>query len=102
MKPITWGLILLALMLLCIVTVAIYRCREMREDWTDQQPPRFRDYFWNVFESILVFFLIPSPDIPGYYFMRNFVRTFAGIFVRLSYKNIYSLSCKEVSHDQRL
>ena len=94
MKPITWGLILLALMLLCIVTVAIYRCREMREDWTDQQPPRFRDYFWNVFESILVFFLIPSPDIPGYYFMRK--------FVRLSYKNIYSLSCKEVSHDQRL
>lgn len=72
MKPITWGLILLALMLLCIVTVAIYRCREMREDWTDQQPPRFRDYFWNVFESILVFFLNPQPGHSGLLFYAKF------------------------------
>jgi hypothetical protein len=61
MKPITRGLILLGLMLLCIVIVVIYRCRAMKEDWTDQQPSRFRDYFWNVVESILDFFLDPQP-----------------------------------------
>jgi len=56
MKPITWWLILLGLMLLCIVIVVVYRCRELKEDWHEKQPPRFRDYFWNVVESILEFF----------------------------------------------
>ena len=56
MEPVTWGLILLGIMLLCIVIVCVYRCREMRENWTDQQQPRFRAYFWTIVETILEFF----------------------------------------------
>ena len=48
--------ILLGLMLLCIVIVCVYRCRELKADWQEKEPPRFRDYLWNIIESILEFF----------------------------------------------
>ena len=56
MEAITVWLILLGIMLLCVVIVCVYRCRELKEDWQEKQPPRFREYFWNVVESILEFF----------------------------------------------
>ena len=43
-------------MLLCIVIVCVYRCRELKADWQEKEPPRFRDYLWNIIESILEFF----------------------------------------------
>ena len=56
MQPATIGLIMLILILLCVVIVVIIRCREMKADWQEKQPPRLRDYFWNIVESILEFF----------------------------------------------
>lgn len=44
------------LMVLCITVVIIINCRKLKEDWCEKQPPRFRDYFWTVIESILEFF----------------------------------------------
>ena len=55
MHPVVCG-VLLGLFLLCIVAVVILNCRDMRENWHEKQPPRFRDYFWKVFESVLEFF----------------------------------------------
>ena len=53
MQPATIGLIMLFLFLLCVVIVVIIRCWELKADWQAKQPPRFRDYFWNIVESIL-------------------------------------------------
>lgn len=55
MHPIVCG-ILLGLMLLCIAVVVICNCNEMKENWQEKQPPRFRNYFWKVIESVLEFF----------------------------------------------
>ena len=46
----------LGLMVLCITVVIVINCRELKEDWREKQPPRFRNYFWTVIESILEFF----------------------------------------------
>lgn len=48
--------ILLSLMLLCIIIVCVYRCRELKADWQAKEPPRFRNHFWSIVESILEFF----------------------------------------------
>lgn len=52
MHPIVWGILLV----IYIVIVVIYSCREMKEDWQEKKPPRFRDYFWKVIETIAEFF----------------------------------------------
>ena len=56
MKPLTRWFVLLGLMLLCIVTVAVCRCREMMVDWYEKRPPCLRDYLAKVIAAVLEFF----------------------------------------------
>ena len=49
-------LALLGIMLLCMIIVCVYRCRELKENWYEKQPPRFKHYWWKIIETILEFF----------------------------------------------
>ena len=52
MKPSPWWLILLCFLPVIFLLIVKENIREMKENWTEQQPPRFCDYFLAVIESI--------------------------------------------------